>query len=69
MDMATYKLIGAAYSGAEEKEEWLDNVEQVTDIAVFSYESIRAASSGAVDKRNGIDAGVARILLEGKISV
>ena len=67
MDMATYKLIGAAYSELEEKEEWLDNVEQVTDIAVFSYESY-SGSFGVGQSTNvtGIDAGVARILLEGK---
>ncbi len=67
MDMATYKLIGAAYAELEEKEEWLDNVNQVTDIAVFSYESYSGCfGTGQMGKTTGIDAGVARILLEGK---
>ena len=34
MDMVTYDLIGSAYSELEGKEEWLDNVESVADIAI-----------------------------------
>ena len=71
MDMATYKLIGAAYSGAGgKKEEWLDNVEQVTDIAVFSYESY--SGSFEVGQSTNVTA-LTRVwqeyFLEGKTSV
>ena len=70
MDMATYKLIGAAYSEIEKKEAWLDNVESVADIAVLSQEALfyhmnpgktppgRLSWSGTT--------GASRILLEGK---
>ncbi len=67
MDMATYRLIGEAYKELEEKEEWLDNVTQVTDVAVFSYESFEGSfGTGQVGHNTKIDAGVARIMLEGK---
>ncbi len=67
MDMATYKLIGAAYSELEEKEPWLDNVKQVADVAVFSFESYNGNMNTAqVGLNTQIDAGVSRILLEGK---
>ena len=39
MDMVTYDLIGSAYSELEGKEEWLDNVESVADIAIISPEA------------------------------
>lgn len=70
MDMATYKLIGQAYADMEQKEEWLDNVESVADIAVLSQEAVygylypnkeplgKHAWKGTV--------GASRILLEGK---
>lgn len=67
MDMATYKLIGTAYKELEEKEEWLDNVKQVTEVAVFSYESYTGCfGTGQMGTTTDIDSGVARILLEGK---
>lgn len=67
MDMATYKLIGTAYKELEEKEEWLDNVKQVAEVAVFSYESYTGCfSTGQMGSAIEIDSGVARILLEGK---
>lgn len=67
MDMATYKLIGTAYSEIEEKEPWLDNVKQVTQVAVFSYESYKGSMNTAQVANNPkIDAGVSRILLEGQ---
>lgn len=66
-DMATYKLIGAAYSELEEKEPWLDNVKSVADVALFPYEAYsRTFSTEQVGKNTSVDAGVARILLEGK---
>ena len=67
MDMATYRLIGEAYKELEEKEEWLDSVKSVADVALFSYEaysSFVGVTQG--DKNSNVDAGAARILLEGK---
>lgn len=67
MDMATYKLIGAAYSELEEKEEWLDNVTQTADIALFSYESYKGCFGiNSTEHSTKTDAGASRILLEGK---
>lgn len=67
MDMATYKLIGAAYSELEQKEPWLDNVHQITDVALFSYESYAGCfGTEQVGITTRIDSGAARILLEGK---
>lgn len=66
MDMATYELIGAAYSDLEKKEEWIDNVEAVADIGVLSYEAVSSEfSTGQTASSNDIDSGVVRILLEG----
>ena len=66
MDMATYKLIGEAYKKLEEKEEWLDRVDQVVDIAFLSYESYTGMfGTGQIGKSNKTDSGVARILMEG----
>lgn len=67
MDMATYKLIGEAYKELEEKEEWLDNVCQVSDIAMLSYEAYSGCfGTGLIGNTTEIDSGVVRILLEGK---
>ena len=67
MDMATYKLIGAAYSELEEKEEWLDQVTSVADVALFSFEAYEGSfGTGQVGKNTNTDAGVVRMLLEGK---
>lgn len=65
MDPATYELIGYAYSEVEQKEEWVDNVESVADIALFSNEAY-INIMGGYTKETINDAGVARILLEGK---
>ena len=69
MDEVTYDLIGEAYSEVEEREEWLDGVTSVADIAVLSEEAVanyceqnHLPHSGD----NGSDAGVVRMLLEGK---
>ena len=67
MDMATYRLIGAAYKELEEKEEWLDQVTPVADVAVLSFEAYSGTfGTGQVGKNTKTDAGVVRILLEGK---
>ena len=67
MDMVTYDLIGSAYSELEEKEEWLDNVESVADIAIISLEAyVGDLSTGQMTKVDDSGSGVCRIMLEGK---
>lgn len=63
MNMATYDLIGAAYSEVEKKEKWCDNVTTVADIALLSHE---AAMLYSIQKEELGDTGASRILLEGK---
>ncbi len=69
MDNATYTLIGTAYKTLEEREEWLCNAKNISDIAVLSCEAIMnyypdAEFDSSVMK--GCNAGCSRILLEGK---
>lgn len=59
MNMATYGLIGKAYSLIEEKEPWLDGAEHIADIGVLSAEAIL----GSRDEK--ADVGANRMLLEG----
>ena len=72
MDMATYKLIGEAYSEVEAVEPWLEGAENIADIAVLSMESIgnyftnKGVEGLSVARDNNADAGCVRILLEGK---
>jgi hypothetical protein len=61
MEMATYRLIGAAYAEIEQKEPWLDGVTSVADIGVLSLE----ACIGRCPVADKTDAGVVRMLLEG----
>lgn len=58
MNMATYNLIGAAYSRIEEREPWLDGAINVADIAVLSAESL------ANNRDTKADIGANRMLLE-----
>lgn len=58
-DEATYKLIGAAYSEVEKKEEWCSDVKAVADIAIFTTYTEET-------KNTCPDIGANRILLEGK---
>ena len=58
MNMATYNLIGKAYSLIEEKEPWLNEAINVADIAVLSAE----ATTGNRDVK--ADTGANRMLLE-----
>ncbi len=58
MNMATYGLIGKAYSLIEEKEPWLDGAVNVADIAVLSAEAV----TGNRDVK--ADIGANRMLLE-----
>lgn len=68
-DMATYKLIGSAYSEIEKKEPWLDNVTPVTDIAILSQEAVKAYLNpdSTPPSRHSYkgNTGATRILLEG----
>ena len=68
MDMATYRLIGEAYRELEEKEEWLDNVTPVADVALLSFEdyAVRTFGMGGLGNTTHTDAGAVRMLLEGK---
>ena len=58
MNMATYGLIGKAYSLIEEKEPWLNGAVNVADIAVLSAEAV----TGRRDIK--ADIGANRMLLE-----
>ena len=58
MNMATYNLIGKAYSLIEEKEPWLNGAVNVADIAVLSAEAV----TGNRDTK--ADIGANRMLLE-----
>lgn len=58
MNMATYGLIGKAYSLIEEKEPWLDGAINIADIAVLSAEAV----TGKRDSK--ADIGANRMLLE-----
>ena len=58
MNMATYNLIGKAYSLVEEKEPWLNGAVNVADIAVLSEESVTGNRDAYAD------IGANRMLLE-----
>ncbi len=58
MNMATYNLIGKAYSLIEEKEPWLNGAVNLADIAVLSAEAV----TGNRDVK--ADVGANRMLLE-----
>ena len=67
MDMATYRLIGEAYKELEIKEPWLDQVTPAADVALLSFEAYSGTfGTGQVGKNTNVDAGVVRMLLEGK---
>ena len=58
MNMATYNLIGKAYSLIEEREPWLNGAVNIADIAVLSAEAYTAG----IDRQ--ADVGANRMLLE-----
>lgn len=67
IDMVTYELIGKAYAELEAKEEWLDDVTSVADIAVISPEAYEGNfSTGQTTMTGASSSGAVRILLEGK---
>ncbi len=61
MNMATYSLIGKAYSLVEKKEPWINGAENIADIAVLSAE----ATTGERDVK--ADTGANRMLLENNL--
>lgn len=68
MDMATYSLIGKAYSELEAKEEWILKAENVADIGVLSAEAVlekNNSDQSAEKTAKMADVGAVRILLEG----
>ena len=71
-DMATYELIGKAYSELEKKEEYAKDAVFIADIGVLSTEAVenyyksKNFSTGISTKIGKSNAGCARILLEGK---
>jgi len=66
MDLATYRLIGEAYSELEAKEPWLDGVKAVADVALLSLEACCQHNNAGGIKTMDSDAGAVRMLLEGK---
>lgn len=73
MELATYELIGAAYKEIEEKEEYLENAQNIADIAVLgteaadNYFNSKGMQKWSISGKTSVaDAGCARILLEGK---
>lgn len=66
LDPATYHMIGEAFSEIEEKEEYLDDVEAVADVALLSVQAVNAYLNRSGAERNDQpDVGAARMLLEG----
>ncbi len=61
MNMATYGLIGKAYSLVEQKEPWINGAVNVADIAVLSAEAITG------DRDVKADIGANRMLLENNL--
>ncbi|GAA6406582.1 hypothetical protein K040078D81_06990 [Blautia hominis] len=64
MDMATYDLIGTAYSEVEEKEKWCKDAVPCADVAVLSEEAVNCNAADRDMKFWG-DIGANRALLEG----
>lgn len=61
LNPSTYALVGAAYAEVEQKEPWCKGAKNVSEIAVFSAESMDGARNGDTGKA---DVGANRILLE-----
>ena len=61
MNTATYNLIGKAYSLVEQKEPWINDAQNIADIAVLSAE----ATTG--NRNANADTGANRMLLENKL--
>ena len=68
MDLATYELIGEAYSEVEAKQPWTENAKNVADIAVLDSEALipyYEKKGIRVEKNDDSATGCVRILLEG----
>lgn len=61
LNPSTYALIGAGYAEVEQKEKWCKGAKNISEIAVFSAESMDGARNGDTGKA---DVGANRILLE-----
>lgn len=67
MDNATYTLIGEAYKTLEEREPWVKDFKNVSDIAILTNEAVRNTYGDDTELSNDnlkSDVGCARILLE-----
>lgn len=69
MDNATYTLIGEAYKTLEERQKWLENYKNISDIAILSNEAIYNycgdITLDETEMKNS-NAGCSRILLESR---
>lgn len=63
MNPDTYSLIGAAFSGVEEKEAWCRDARAVSEIALVSPEALHADKPGGHGRADA-EEGAARMLLE-----
>ncbi len=64
MDQETYRLIGAAYSEVERKEEYCRDAVNCADIGILGEEAVNFQNSDCNTKHDG-DIGANRIMLEG----
>ena len=64
MNGDTYNLIGAAYAEVEQKEAWCAGAKPISDIALFSPESLFGGSFAGFNRFNHAEEGAARMLLE-----
>ncbi len=67
LDQATYRLIGEAFVEVEAKEVWCKGVKSISDVGVLSIQAF-AAELGETANKWQSDAGVVRVLQEGKVS-
>ncbi|MFA6567642.1 MAG: alpha-amylase family protein [Victivallales bacterium] len=61
LDSTTYRIIGEAYREVEAKEPWCDNVENASDIGLYSVEGANDVEA----QNHPSDIGASRLLLEG----
>lgn len=64
MDLATYKLVGKAYSYIEQIEDWCGDVKNMADIAILSAEAMDSNHVVDRDVTYPMDIGANRMLLQ-----
>ena len=64
-DLATYRLMGAAYAEVEAREAWLDGSHLLADIGLLSAENFRRICPNALPDGIKQDLGANRMMLEG----